>query len=156
MRKQWKRGGPRRELYDRFWEKVSRNGRCWEWAGSRHKSGYGRINQGGIVLYAHRLAYEFAFGDAMPAGLSVCHHCDNPPCCNPAHLFLGTAADNANDKARKGRTVNPLTDALKRRTHCPRGHPYDASNTVVYLRPGFTRPVRRCRECIRTSWGKRA
>ena len=87
---------------DKFWSKVDKRGpdECWEWQGSRRTYGYGQF----MISYknhaTHRLAWELANGE-IPAGLHVCHRCDNPPCCNPAHLFLGTDADNNLDKARK-------------------------------------------------------
>jgi hypothetical protein len=83
---------------------------CWEWPGARDKKGYGvlQYRSGGITrgMKAHRIAWE-AVNGPIPDGLCVCHHCDNPPCCNPAHLFLGTYTDNNRDRAAKGRTVCP-------------------------------------------------
>jgi hypothetical protein len=65
--------------------------------------GYGVITaDDGRQILAHRLVYERTYG-AVPDGKYVCHHCDNPPCCNPAHLFVGTAADNNHDMISKGR-----------------------------------------------------
>lgn len=87
----------------RFWERVDigRFDTCWEWSGYRDK-GYGQIRtQSGLVL-THRLAYEFMWGP-IPGKLFVCHRCDNPPCCNPWHLFIGTQLDNMRDMVSKGR-----------------------------------------------------
>jgi hypothetical protein len=96
----------------RFWAKVNKNGpfptnpelgRCWIWTGSKFQSfGYGVFALCRRPLYAHRVAYGLAKGPA-PDGLCVLHHCDNPPCVNEAHLFLGTRADNMADKVRKKR-----------------------------------------------------
>jgi hypothetical protein len=72
----------------------------------------------------------------------ICHHCDNPPCCDIDHLFLGTNADNMADKIAKGRHRN----GNEKKTHCPRGHPYDEVNT--YVIPGG-RGRRDCRKCIK-------
>jgi hypothetical protein len=93
-----------RPLVERFWEKVDRRGRdeCWPWKASTCGLGYGHIDNGGRAVLSHRLAWRFANGP-IPKGLLVCHHCDNPPCCNPAHLFLGTKVDNGLDMSRKGR-----------------------------------------------------
>jgi len=75
---------------------------CIEWAGARTSSGYGCRRQQGKLVYLHRLAWEDAHGP-IPAGMFVCHRCDNPPCYNVEHLFLGTAADNNRDMYAKGR-----------------------------------------------------
>ena len=90
----------------RFWSKVQRNAanECWPWlAGARTKQGYGnfRPRPDGQVL-AHIFAWTLNHGP-VPDGIKVCHTCDNPPCCNPAHLFLGTQKENMQDCAKKGR-----------------------------------------------------
>lgn len=74
---------------------------CWEWSQSRNEYGYGLVARG---VLAHRVAYAHAYGE--PGGLNVCHKCDNPPCCNPRHLFLGDDSANASDRHRKGRSKN--------------------------------------------------
>lgn len=95
-------------LADCYEQKVDRSpgqgphGDCWGWNGSRHTNGYGRLNRTSGIVYAHRFAYEATYGP-IPPGYDVLHRCDNPPCSNPAHLFLGTQADNNADCRRKGR-----------------------------------------------------
>lgn len=88
-----------------FWSRVEvdRDDKvCWPWRGSRHPSGYGSFAYAKGKHLAHRMAYHLAKG-VDPGALKVCHTCDNPPCCNPAHLFLGTHADNMQDMIAKGR-----------------------------------------------------
>ena len=98
---------PKRPLEDRFWEKVQKADGCWVWTGTRHPSGHGNIGLGGRAarnIGAHRVSWMLHYGP-IPAGLCVCHTCDNPPCVRPDHLFLGTRADNNDDMRTKGRNV---------------------------------------------------
>lgn len=91
------------ELVDRFHSMHTTGDGCWSWLGALDRDGYGRMRVGGRkTLRAHRLAWEIETG-RPPGSLLVCHHCDNPPCVNPAHLFLGTARDNNRDRVQKGR-----------------------------------------------------
>ena len=103
------RGPKPREIAERFPDLVV-NGEpdeCWPFSGTKDRNGYGRFGIPGrgrnaSKVYAHRVAWELAFGE-IPNGLIVMHTCDNPPCCNPAHLRLGTLADNNRDRSAKGR-----------------------------------------------------
>ena len=79
---------------------------CWEWPGAVCYKGYGVIGEYGKLHRTHRLSYEH-FKGSIPDGMLVCHTCDNPPCCNPSHLFLGTNLDNMADMRRKGRGYVP-------------------------------------------------
>ena len=94
-------------LEQRFWLKVNRRGpdECRPWTGSRNSQGYGQIRSGGRgpPVLAHRLAWELANGKPLPLDMDACHHCDSPPCCNPAHIWPGTAAENSADMVMKGR-----------------------------------------------------
>ena len=88
-----------------FWKRVDKTAgqsKCWPWTGRRLRAGYGRLVLHGKQENAHRIAFTLTTG-APARGLFVCHHCDNPPCCNPAHLYAGTHQDNVNDKMRRGR-----------------------------------------------------
>lgn len=111
----------------RFWARVqkSREDKCWLWQGSVNKDGYGRLQVGprgaNRMWAAHRLAYALHNGP-IPDGLWVLHHCDNPPCCNPAHLFLGTLADNHADMDSKGRRPHGEAHWMKKSPErIPRG-----------------------------------
>lgn len=88
-----------------IWNHIDRRGsdECWLWTNGT-AGGYGQISIAGRRFPAHRVAYQLAYG-VDPGRLFVCHTCDVPRCCNPAHLFLGTAMDNKRDEQRKGRHV---------------------------------------------------
>lgn len=93
-----------------FWNNVKLPERigtdeCWEWQGHCVPNGYGSLRVNGKDTGTHRFAYTISVGP-IPDGLFVLHTCDNPPCCNPAHLWLGTNQDNMDDMARKDRRKN--------------------------------------------------
>lgn len=102
-----KKPGPKPMPIDvRFWRRVPKGNldACWEWDGSRLAAGYGQfgLTRSRPVL-AHRMAWELTHGP-IPEGMHVLHRCDNPPCCNPTHLFLGSNSDNIADRVAKGRS----------------------------------------------------
>lgn len=99
---------PKQPAIGRFQSKVDKTpgqgpqGECWEWAAYRNKFGYGQFYDGQRLMQAHRFIWQHTHGP-IPDGMLVCHKCDNPPCCNPDHLFLGTDLDNMHDMSAKGR-----------------------------------------------------
>lgn len=102
---------------DRFWPKVDRSGgpdACWPWLAAKSDAGYGYFGINRRNWQPHRIAYFLATGED-PYPLLVCHSCDNPPCCNPTHLFKGTYADNNHDMLAKGHQARG--DRHGRHTH---------------------------------------
>jgi hypothetical protein len=129
------RNRPSEPAHVRFWRFVVKDtdeNACWAWTGATHDFGYGLLGsdsgkKGGSIR-AHRLSWEMHRGP-IPSGMFVLHRCDNPPCCNPAHLFIGDAEDNSKDMWTKSRGVAFPEKALasrlqkqKLQTHCKRGH----------------------------------
>jgi len=110
---------------------------CLVWTGATNDKGYGQRRVDGRVQYVHRLAWEEEHGP-IPDGMKVLHHCDNPPCYEVTHLFLGTTADNQADMAAKGRSTKG-----RFKDHCPRDHPYDETNTYVWKGRRYCRACRR-------------
>lgn len=100
----WAKGHSTKEPIEvSFFKKLKKTKTCWIWTGCKLKSGYGQIGRhGGPYYQTHRLSWIIANGP-IPDNLQVLHRCDNPPCCNPDHLFLGTHDDNMKDKVIKNR-----------------------------------------------------
>jgi len=141
---------------EEFWRRLDRSGPdatglgpCWEWCSStgRRARRYGWTRVDGVAGMPHRIAYTLASGE-IPSGLCVLHACDNPHCCNPAHLSVGTQTDNRRQAAERGRTKRKLTelDALDILVSTARGESQHsladrlgvARNTIVCVLSGQT------------------
>jgi hypothetical protein len=157
-------------VVERYWRRISMFGpdECWPWTGQTNNRGYGRLDiwtEGRhIRLLAHRVAVTLSAGSEIGEAVLM-HSCDNPPCCNPAHLSRATQADNMQDALRKGRS-NLAGLALGRamskhgfkhrnpRTHCKRGHEFTPANTKLV---GGGRACRTCNQANgRTAYRMRA
>jgi hypothetical protein len=153
-----------KERVARLWSQVRKDDRaeaCWEWQGTHRPKGYGIVSRGRHPIYAHRFAFEIAYGP-IPEGMMVCHTCDNPACVRNddegwyevngvllprrGHLFLGTTKDNTADKIAKGRARSGSKYAFA--THCKHGHEFTPENTYI-SRWNNRGPARVCRACHR-------
>lgn len=128
----------------RFWNRVDTSAgidECRPWTGSKYSSGHGRfVVEGTRQQGAHRWVMDRLAGGLGSKEL-VCHRCDNPPCCNPNHLYIGSYFQNVQDRENRGRSGSGKVNAAK--THCPQGHEYIDTNTLV------KRGMRNCRTCHR-------
>lgn len=120
---------------ERFMSHVTKTESCWEWTAAKNEKGYGVVGVGGRTYKAHRWLYAITIG-SIPESLCLLHSCDNPSCVNPAHLVLGTRADNNKDMCDKGRHAT-VEDYTKEGCY-PRGENHHAArltaNMVAQLR----------------------
>lgn len=116
------------------------NSGCWLWSGGVSGAGYGlfKLSNSRVMVGAHRWSYEHHIG-LIPDGQCACHHCDNPNCVNPKHIFAGTYSQNFLDAGRKKRHWN------SRKTHCKYGHEFTGENTCLERKGNLT--ARRCKAC---------
>lgn len=131
---------------DRLWSKIERRGpgECWPWLKGFYRQGYGRFSLHSRDYGAHRVMYAVAAG-RDPGPLDVLHRCDNPPCCNPEHLFEGTHGDNMQDMNRKGRR-----QCAKGEKHGSRTHPESRARGNKHWARRLPERVRRGERCGRS------
>jgi hypothetical protein len=122
---------------DLFWSRTDRRGpdECWPWTGVATSHGYGVMVINGKRTIATRYSWSLANDRPWPAGRIACHHCDNPICVNPRHIYAGTHSDNSTDSVVRGRTSG------QKKTHCKNGHELTEQNVWRYGN------MRVCKQC---------
>lgn len=153
--KPWNALGIKDSTKKSFWSRVRKGDAsdCWEWGSYRDRDGYGKFKTDGAPRAAHRIAYELANGVAL-ADLHACHSCDNPPCCNPAHLWAGTCLENRRDSVAKNRVNRNVKNAgwQGKSKCCLRGHEFTPENT--HIRPTGKRLCRTCDRMRKRAYSK--
>lgn len=137
------------EATKRFWEGADKKDdpdECWEWKGPREQAGYGLLFLNNEKIKAHRYSLQIKENKLLNSKDFACHHCDNPPCVNPNHLYIGNAKSNVRDAVKRNRWSN----GNLKKTHCKRGHEFTEQNTR--LNP---RGERICKACDREIQNKR-
>lgn len=140
-------------LSDRFWSHVDQSAGpdgCWPWKIGCSPGGYGNFqfkrNGPGYTFIASRWVLGYLRNRPLEWSEAVreeaCHHCDNPPCCNPAHLYIGSQADNISDAWNRGK-FKDRESANSKKTACSQGHPLSGENLYVDVK----RNKRECRAC---------
>jgi hypothetical protein len=133
------------DVFARFIAKVDSSSgpdQCYEWNAAREKAQYGMFKVDGRFRRAARWLLGFLRGVPLNRDEFALHHCDNPPCVNPRHLYVGSQSENVQDAVRRGRSRFLMIERLAAKTHCPQGHPYDEVNT--YRPPSGGRYCRAC------------
>jgi hypothetical protein len=141
----------------KFQGKVDRRqpDECWPWTGTRNDKGYGRARARGRQYPAAQIAWSIQNGVMFPVGKMACHSCDNPPCCNPKHIWVGTHDDNMADAAAKGRFIGAAArfggkfGKRERTSHCPKGHARTPENTFSHD------GQQRCKLCKKAAYERR-
>ena len=106
-----------------FWGRVTKGApdECWPWTGSTNEHGYGSVRRARRLVKAHRMAWMLTTGEALTPDIHICHRCDNPPCCNPAHLFRCDYVLNTADKVAKNRQSKGAARSAALRGSLPTG-----------------------------------